>query len=249
MMVMTAAACSVKEERHGCPCVLSLDFSGLDTVAVKEVNILAISAADGIVFTDKVSVEDFCDVYVRNVPRGKLNLNVWSGDGGMTGSDCLIMIPYGVECPPIYLSSADLDAGGEICHHQVCLHKNHCRLSVEMPDRLQLPESFTFKGCVNGYGIGGHPSSGEFSCVAYPSAQGLSHARIPRQNDSSLMLEVDDGSPHLKQFAIGEYLAAGGYDWTAEDLADVTITLDYSMTSIQIKIAGWDKEEIYTIIL
>ena len=63
------------------------------------------------------------------------------------------------------------------------------------------------------------------------------------------MLEVDDGVPHLKKFAIGEYLDQAGYDWTLPSLEDVTVVLDYSLTSVTIQIAGWDKEDVYNIVL
>ena len=99
------------------------------------------------------------------------------------------------------------------------------------------------------YDIDGNPSPGDFSCVAYPIDDGRAQVLLPRQLDSSLLLQVDDQAPHLKTFAIGEYLAAGGYDWTAEELSDVTVVLDYSMNVISVKMAGWDKEDIYNVIL
>jgi hypothetical protein len=64
------------------------------------------------------------------------------------------------------------------------------------------------------------------------------------------LLDVeDDGSATLKTFAIGEYLQAGGYDWTAEELEDATVILDYYITGIRITYKGWDKEYSYDIIL
>jgi hypothetical protein len=53
----------------------------------------------------------------------------------------------------------------------------------------------------------------------------------------------------LKTFAIGEYLQAGGYDWTAEELEDATVILDYYITGIRITYKGWDKEYSYDITL
>lgn len=247
LLVVVAVGCSVKEDRSGCPCVMSLDFSELDTAVIKSVNVLAMSV-DGMVFSDCVLADAFDDRYERKVPQGMIQVNVWCGDGGMTGKDCLLRIPYGVECPPVYLDSFVADARTEYFHRKVSLYKNHCRLTVEMPDRKELPYCLTFKGEVDGYGLDGQPSSGDFSCVAFPVDEGVSQVLLPRQTDSSLLLEVDDQAPHLKTFAIGEYLAAGGYDWTAENLADVTVVLDYSMTVISISMAGWDKEEEYKVI-
>ena len=248
ILLTVAVACSVKEQRQDCPCRMSLDFSALDTAVIKEVNVLAVSA-DGIVLKDFVTAREFDSEYVKEVPHGMLGVNVWSGDTGGGGEDHLVHIPYGVQCPPVYLVGFQADTRGETYCCQVNLYKNYCRLTVEMPERIQLPRSLVFKGDVDGYEIGGEPSEGKFSCVAYPSEKGLYQVLIPRQSNSSLLLEVDDMTPHMKLFAIGEYLSASGYDWTADDLADVTVVLDYSLTSLKIKIAGWDKEEIYSVIL
>ena len=248
LLIVAAVGCSVKEDRTVCPCVMSLDFSGLDTAVIESVNVLAMSA-DGIVFSDCVMADAFDHRYERNVPHGLLQVNVWCGDKGMAGKDCLLRIPYGVECPPVYLDSFVADTRVEYFHKRVDLYKNHCRLTVEMQDRSQLPYCLTFKGGVDGYDIDGIPSSGDFSCVAFPVDEGLAQVVLPRQTDSSLLLEVDDQAPHLKTFAVGEYLSASGYDWSAENLADVTVVLDYSMTVISISVAEWDKDEIYNVIL
>ena len=93
LLIAVAVGCSVKEDREDCPCVMSLDFSELDTVAIKSVSVLAMSA-DGIVFIDRIESEAFGRRYERDVPKDMLNVNVWYGDGGMTEDDCLVHIPY-----------------------------------------------------------------------------------------------------------------------------------------------------------
>ena len=99
------------------------------------------------------------------------------------------------------------------------------------------------------YSLDGLPSEGDFACVAYPGESGNLQAGLPRQVDASLVLEVDDGTSVLKTFALGEYIVNGGYDWTAEELEDVTVTLNYQMTYVKISISGWDREYFYNIIL
>ena len=248
VLMMLFIACSVKENRDECPCLLMLDFSGLDSAQVKSVNVLAVSA-DGVVFKECVRCEDFAEIYVREVPHGFIKVNVWSGSTRESDSEHLVHIPYGMECPPVHIHSFVADTRGESCRAQVSLNKNYCSLTVMMPDGTKVPYSMTFKGNVDGFDVNGKPSSGAFACVAYPSDSGDSQALLPRQVDTSLLLEVDDGVPHLKQFAIGEYLAQAGYDWTASSLDDVTIILDYSLTSVTIKVLGWTKDEVYNVVL
>ena len=243
MILFLAVGCSVKEDREDCPCRLIMDMGGIDTTLVRQLNLLATSP-DGVVFSDTVQAKDFSKLYVRDVPHTQMRINAWAGSGEL-------LIPYGCECPPFYMYSFDADTRGEVCRHTLDLKKNHCRLTVLFDGRDQVPYRLTFRGNVDGYGDDGLPSAGDFACVAYPAEKGAgSHVAVPRQLDSSLLLDVEDeGSAVLKTFAIGEYLQAGGYDWTAEDLEDATVILDYYITGIRITYKGWDKEYSYDITL
>lgn len=242
--VALAAGCSVKEDREACPCRLVLDFGDVDTAIVKSLNVQAVCEGE-VVFGDVVYADDFGAEYVREVPRGVLKINVWSGGDEGYG----MVIPYGCECPPIYMGSVMADARGETCREYIDVCKNHCRLTVLVEGMTDVPYSFTFRGNVSGYGSDGSPSYGDFSCVAYPGLTGESQAVLPRQLDSSLLLDVDDGTAATKTFALGEHIAASGYDWTLEDLADMTVVLNYYITYVRIIIQKWDKEFVYDIIL
>ena len=248
LALVSVAACSVKEDRSDCPARLILDFKDVDTADFKSLNLLVTHAGET-VFSDIVSADDFAEDYVRDVPHGSLRVNVWAGDGDRVVHEHGVVIPYGCECPPIYMHSFIADTEGELWRETVRLRKNHCRLTVMMDGVEKIPYSLTFKGNVDGYRLDGQPSSGDFSCVAYPSGTSESQALLPRQTDSSLLMEVDDGTSVTKTFAIGEYISSSGYDWTAADLEDMTIVLDYYITFIKITIREWDREYVYNITL
>ena len=241
-------ACSVKEDRSGCPCRLMLDLSDVDTNVVKSLNLLVWSD-DGLLGSDKIEADDFENTYVMKVSREKLRLNLWNGDYEGYDDFGEIRIPYGCECPQLYMQSMVADAVGETWFAKVRLGKNHCRLTVMMEGTDAVPYSFTFKGNIAGYNAEGRPSQGEFACVAYPEDERSSYAMVPRQVDNSLMLEVDDGTRVVKTFALGEYIAATGYDWTQSDLKDITIVIDYSITYIKVSVSGWAGEYLYNIVL
>lgn len=243
--VFFVVGCTVKENREECPCRVVMDFSKVDTSLVKGVNVLAMSSG-GIVFSDYVDVLDFGKEYVREVPHDEMKINVWGGDG----ADEDLTIPYGCECPDLYMYTFEPDTRGEIWHESVRLRKNHCCLTVLLEGCDEIPYSLTFKGNVDGYGYDGLPSEGEFSCVAYPVGTGGSQVVVPRQTDRSLMMEVDDSEASVtKMFAIGEYLDSAGYDWDAVDLEDVLVVIDYYLTGFRITFKGWDEENYYDIIL
>ena len=63
------------------------------------------------------------------------------------------------------------------------------------------------------------------------------------------MLEVHDDTGTLKTFALGEYVAASGYDWQEENLRDITVSLDYSLTRVAISVAGWREEHVFNVVI
>ena len=248
LTVILAVSCSVKEDREECPCRLVLDFSEIDTTLVKSLDIMA-TFEGGVVVRDSVMARDFDEDFVRDVPHGDVRLNVWCIGEKRIDIEHGVVIPYGCECPVLYMKSMVVDTRGESCQETIHVHKNFCRLTVLVTGAEELPYSLTFKGNVDGYQLDGLPSEGDFSCVAYPGDNGDLQAGLPRQMDASLLLEVDDGTSVLKTFALGEYIVSGGYDWTAQELEDLTVTLDYQITYIRITVSGWDKEHFYNIIL
>lgn len=240
-----AVSCSVKEDRQACPCRLVLHLDAIDTSLVNTLYVRAVSS-EALVFLDTLSTIGLSETYVRDVPHDDIVVTVWGSSRG----DADLIIPYGKECPSLYMDAFHADTHGEICHKDVRLYKNHCRLTVLLDGRDDLPYSLTFRGHVNGYGMDGLPSEGSFSCVAYPGqGKGMS-AAVPRQLDSSLLLDVqDEGTSIIRTFALGEYLEQSGFDWQEKDLKDATIVVDYSVTGIRITYKGWDKEYHYDIIL
>ena len=248
LLVAFTGGCSIKENREDCPCRLVLDFSEIDTVLVKSLNVLA-TCNGKTVFSDHVSANDFAEEYVREVPHGDVRLNVWCVGEERIDDRLGVVIPYGCECPVLYMKSFVADTRGEVCRENVLLHKNFCRLTVLLEGVEEPPYSLTFKGNVDGYRLDGRPSEGDFSCVAYPGEEGSLQAGLPRQLDASLVLELDDGTSVQKTFALGEYIVNSGYDWTAEELEDLTVTLDFQITYVKITVAGWEKEYFYNIIL
>ena len=236
-IVMILFGCSVKENRDECPCLLVLDFDASDSLAQGPLNVVVLSDEE-LIHSGTISNID--EDYVINVPKSQLNVNVWRGNSDLC-------IPYGCECPSVYMHAFEADARCERLVKDVELHKNHCCLTVMVEGYEKIPYSLTLYGNVDGYELDGMPSEGAFSCVAYPDDSAEAQAQLPRQNDDSLMLEVDDGNFLTRRFALGEYLSASGYDWSAESLSDVTIILDYYVTRVKIIVQDWEKEYTYNV--
>ena len=87
---------------------------------------------------------------------------------------------------------------------------------------------------------------------------GVYQVRVPRQEDNSLelvMLEMPDQVGHdgeravVDRLPLGEYIARSGYDWAAEDLADVHIALDMEKQQVMITVSGWDGVVVMDIVI
>ena len=237
----------IKEDRSSCPCRFLLDFSDVDTSVVWYADI-SMTSADGFDYSDELDASGF-EGYMVTVPRTNLNVCAWAGAGYCLNKDMSVTIPYGEECPRLYLYVSDLNADCEMLEEKIVFRKNHCVLTIRLENWEGYPFGLTVRGKIDGYGRDLKPSVGRFACRVTPDSSGNCVVVLPRQLDSSLVLDVDDGTGSVRSFAIGEHITAGGYDWNAADLDDVTLVMDYSLTDMTIEIMEWDSEQIYDIVI
>lgn len=237
--VLTLTGCSVKEDRSQCPCILELDFAdpGVEDVVFAD---LVVSAAEEAVWTDTVDVVKNRTGYTASVPRARLHIRAWAGAEGYV-SETGLSIPLGDDCPAVYMHDSDVQTEGEVFHEDVILRKNHCVMTIMTEGEGKITSDMLIKGNVSGYDPLGIPMPGDFEYLL--EDDGLDEGYkvvLPRQNDASLMLVIDDGKGNNKAFALGRYIVSSGYDWTAADLEDVTVTVDYALTEIILSINGWE---------
>ncbi len=238
--------CSLKEDRSECPCTLVLDFSGIDHDWSDSLSV-GIMSAGGFLHTAVVPSTAYGDLYRVEVPKGDVWINVYGADSwteefvsAITADNSSLYIPYGEECPEVRSFSLHNSIYAETVTVPVILHKNYCRLSITMVYEGELPMQISVLGDICGYDREGSPALGAFLYEPTGSG-GLFYARIPRQIDSSLRLDLSDEEEVLREFAIGEYIVESGYDWEAEDLDDVWIEVDYTKTLLTITVGDWTK--------
>ena len=155
------------------------------------------------------------------------------------------------------------------CESVLCdveLHKEFCTVSFTLgEDGYSSPYRIEVWGNVAGVSAWDlMPVLGEFR-YAPMQKNGVYQVRVPRQEDNSLelvMLEIpgqagydgertgDDGERVVvDRLPLGEYIARSGYDWTAEDLADVHIALDMEKQQVMITVSGWDGVVVMDIVI
>ena len=158
------------------------------------------------------------------------------------------------------------------CESVLCdvdLHKEFCTVSFTLgKDGYTSPYDIEVWGNVAGVTAWDlMPVLGEFR-YAPMQENGVYQVRVPRQEDNSLelvMLEMPDQVGHdgrspvragddgervvVDRLPLGEYIARSGYDWTAEDLADVNVALDLEMQQVMITVSGWDGVVVMDIVI
>lgn len=261
LLVMALAfgyGCSIKEDRSRCPCSLVLDFSGVD-ISSGEMMEIRITAPDGFLYYDgdAVSGISYTDsgpeprpVYNVTVPKSMLGISVVRGSEGLFSTGAGISIPLGCECPPVFMHYSGLDAFTERREDKVVLHKDHCNVVIRMlAGGADYPFRLTVEGNVCGISPDRSVVPGDFSYDFQPDTEGLAKVRVPRQTDNSLVLAIRDGDEVLREFALGEFIAEAGYDWTADDLEDVEVSIDYAHSEIRVDIAEWSGTFSYEVVI
>jgi hypothetical protein len=244
--LLSCAACSVKEDRGVCPCRLMLDFSENDTVSVRSAELL-LSASGGFSVADTLQCAEFAEEYQVMVPRGNVNVLAWYGGGECEVGESGLRIPYGEDCPEVYMCFFNVQVQGEVFRRTVRMKKNHCKATLYVQSEEDFPYRLVVRGDVGGYDHDGAPSEGEFMCELVLSDDMVGWVSLPRQRNDSLCLEVWEGDEVLKIFTLGRYISAVGYDWSAEDLEDITLSLDYAHNIIGISIGEWDEEHHFNV--
>lgn len=245
LVCLTCAGCTVKEDRGDCPCSLHLDIDGPDVFGSVDLSWLIRNSGAGAVSAfDKLP-----EVLSLDVPRclGDVCVNVC--EEGLLDEDGGLVIELGEDCPPVYFCKTEVDCRSEYVEEVVALHKNYSELTcvLEHSESLGIGLNYCIAGNICGYDADGTPRTGPFrcslNCRRNSSGMVLANVGLPRQSDSSLTLDVTapDGEL-LREFALGEYIAASGYDWDAQSLEDIVIRIDIATTSMDVEVFSGNKE-------
>jgi hypothetical protein len=233
--VLLCACCSIWEDRAACPCALALEISDLPVdPAVVSVE------GEGYTFLEVVHADT---LMVLPVPKEELSVSVVGG--ALAEGDGSVRIAEGEEAPPLYLFHASVPAFDEQVTLPVLLRKQYCRLELLFsgPPGYGPPFEVQVEGSYDGWLRDGSPSEGPFSRRLLPGSDGRATLRLPRQGDDSLLMHIVFSDRIVRTFALGSYIAASGYDWSAPDLADLSLQVDISLTTVTISTDLWTKTE------
>ena len=283
--ILLLSSCSVKEDRSGCPCWMTVDLSKVaesrwkspERQSSTEYQMVTKSLESRQHIAESVvlrlrgnSDEDEVDYAFKmtetvntevgaleyEVPRESVGVSVIGmpdrvGHDGIAGYDGdEIRIPVGEQMDSLYGFFKMYHTRCESVLCDVDLHKEFCTVSFTLgKDGYTSPYDIEVWGNVAGVSAWDlMPVKGEFRYAPVQKNE-VYQVRVPRQEDNSLELVMMDDDDIVDRLPLGEYIARSGYDWTAEDLADVHIALDMENQQVMITVSGWDGVVVMDIVI
>lgn len=232
LVFLCLCSCTVLEDRSSCPCTLSLvplSFSG-------RVHIM-LEAPGG--FLREEWVEDLDGESFR-IPAEMLRCCVVQG--AEPGPDGSWIIPLSEDCPELRVYKSRIDARRAAVTDTVVLHKYFCVMDICIdPSGPGGVGRVQVRSTTAGYDRYGESLQGVFCHSPSPLGGGSFRLRLPRQLSSDLEIDVEFLSGSRVLFPLGVYLDSLGYDWSAEDLEDVRISIDSRSSTVRIITEEWQK--------
>ncbi len=252
-MCFAVLSCSIKEDRTGCPAWLTVVSDGHLGEENEDGKLVfnLVSDQSGDCGRQEGRLEPFTgDGTVLTVPRMEnVSVDVIGGVSAMEFAEGFLKIPLGCDCDCIVGGSGSVRVSAEEGLLALPLNRCYARLlmtlSGAMPDPC--PYRFVLIGGIDGYTLPGlSPHRGEFS-FEMPASTGNNYtARVPRQADNTLRIEIrrlqDDEL--ISTIPVGVELKALDYDWSAPDLNDIFMLLDFARADLLISVDDWDSETI-----
>jgi len=258
VVMLLISACSVKEDRNGCPCWMTIDLSRVDSCFVRHDRSIVLRFCDNV--DDATTNYDYQMAETVRADVGTLEYKVPRGLVGVSAVNPVrTAIPTGEQMDSLYGFFKCFHTRQESVKCDVELHKEFCTVSFTLgEDGYTSPYDIEVWGNIAGVSAWNlMPVQGDFR-YAPVQKNGVYQVRVPRQEDNSLelvMLEMPNQVEHdgekvvVDRLPLGEYIARSGYDWTAEDLADVNIALDLEMQQVMITVSGWDGVVVMDIVI
>lgn len=243
VLLLALSSCSVKEDRDGCPCWMQIDLSSCsrytDQVCLKG-------------WTDRESVfgvhvpeEEFPLTHEEEVPRGMVHYCAHSDPGESSISGMSVLVREGKQAPRLYAYRADVSAYGETVTDRVSLHKQYAAVAVRIENA---DDSFgvTVRGRWAGLDLDTlEPVGGTFLHSPGRTDDGVWYFRLMRQGDDSLVMDITGRDGHTVPYELGWMIRSTGYDWSAEDLDDIFLGVDYATGEVSVSVIPWEEGLVY----
>lgn len=246
LVLLLSVGCTVFEDRADCPCWLHLDFSSPSCSVYDTLCIMA--SAGSFAYCAEVPRDQYGVQHRIAVPsHDGVSLTVVPKELSSFWKEGRCLAIYGEDFPCMYCLSKLVDTSEPYVCEKVVIHKNFCRIRLF----VTAPAGSTCRvsSLYGGIDLKGEPVKSAYEIVFLPDDKSGVEFRLPRQGDDSLCLSISDESGTAKNFALGQAIARSGYDWSADDLQDISLTVDYCLAGVNVSCDLWEKEIFVPIIV
>ena len=244
-ILMCFVSCSVKEDRDGCPCWMTVEMPGPvghDSAFILRLHGNYDEGAMDYAYKISESIKADVGILEYEVPRGSIGVSVVNS--------ARLVVPVGEQMDSLYGFFKPYHTRCESVKCDVELHKEFCTVSFTLVDEhYESPYDIEVRGNVSGVSPWDLvPVSGAFK-YAPVAEEGVYRLRVPRQVDASLEMVMLSNQEIVNRLPLGEYIIRSGYDWTATDLSDVSVALDLEKQQVMVTVSGWDGVVIMDIVI
>lgn len=241
------SSCFVKEDRTPCPCWLEVDLRN-----VSDKSVVLSGWMNELLFQGPVSPSDYPAFYEVTVPRGEVYVTALGKNNDILNPTTLL-VPEGSQSDSLYAHCARLNTNCETVTDVVTLHKQFVtvHLTMQVPDG-EASYPYEVKIVSDGAGWDLRDLSGTKGRFYYsPERIGENEYefRLPRQSDSSLKIELYDDGEKVDEVALGDFIMQSGFDWNAEDLADISLEIKFRESQVLVNISGWRETIILNVVI
>jgi len=238
-LVVSVTACTVKEDRMGCPCLVSVKTeTSRNGVA---------SFYDGLLLDTRKAIDAEHLTSGNNstrVSKGENIAAVVTGcdDMDFTVDDTTVRCTPGKECGEIYGFAKRYDASGDGALVYGVLFKQYAKIDFTFVHSERYPYDVTFVAACNGINMTdmeGVP--GTFIIALGLDSLNSCSVRVPRQSghdDIRLRMSLDGKQRGVMN--LSKYFLAAAYSWESDNLEDISVTIDFASMTIAVGVGDWD---------
>lgn len=245
MLLSIAASCNVLEDRNECPCRLL--FKAIDLPEGQHEPVIYLYEDDIMKERIEVPAGQLADGYVHETARKRdIVIYVWCDTTGyvfpsFSLNDTVIDGGYGNAFPALFRFSTSIDTRSEEQTVMIDFNKRFATLNVRILEVKDI-ESISIKGDYNGYRMDGSPVKSDFQVnaeIRHIDGYACFAERLPEQRNDRLILCIEYSDGTGSDIPLGKILESKGYNWDADDLMDISLTIEGAAVDIAIRKTDW----------
>jgi hypothetical protein len=251
-----APGCSVKEDRIECPVYVTVLTDEFVRLGMNE-GLVSFSGTRVIDREDVSFLSILRSGYKQACPREFARAAVFSGaENYILVEESMRVLP-GCQAGLLWAYGESFSAKSDEYVIDATPHKQYCLVQFLFDDSPtaapDYPWRFRIRAACSGMDIYTlEPLEGDYSACVGPNAVGAWYGVIPRQKSNDLLLEVylpEEGHEDRGRIDyvidLGAKFEAMGYDWTAEDLRDVSVKVGFASAGITVSVQDWEGDNSY----